>query len=136
MSRSLGLAMGSPVSTMPQNDFRGSWKASRATSEQAQEKVFSSLLRDSIGDGIRGALGQAILGVLVDQGLFDNASNVKEFHRKLQTVFGNGAFVIEKVVIKDLFRKLALPYISQEPFNYGDALEEARAAYSREARSK
>jgi hypothetical protein len=121
---------------MPQNDFRASWKAGRAMSKLEQEKVFSSLLRDSIGDGIRAALGEAILGVLAEQGLFDNASNPKEFHRKLQTVFGNGAIVIEKVVIKDLFRKLALPYISQEPFNYGDALEEARKAYSQETWAK
>jgi len=87
--------MGSPVSTIPQNDFRTSWKTNRTNSALAQEKTFSSLLNDSIGDGIRGALGQAILGVLTDQGLFDKASNPKEFQIKLQSVFGNGATVIE-----------------------------------------
>src|SRR2546427_56304 len=92
MSRSLALAMGSPVSTIPQNDFRTSWKTNRTNSALAQEKTFSSLLNDSIGDGIRGALGQAILGVLTDQGLFDRASNPKEFQIKLQSVFENGEF--------------------------------------------
>ena len=102
----------------------------------AQEKAFSSLLRDSIGDGIRGALGQAILGVLADQGLFDKASNPKEFQMKLQSVFGNGAIVIEKVIIKDLFRKLNIPYAPQGPFDYGEALESAREACAQEARTK
>ena len=83
MSRRLALAMGSPVSTIPQNDFRTNWKTNRTNSVVAQEKTFSSLLRDSIGDGIRGALGQAILGVLTDQGLFDKASDPKEFQKKL-----------------------------------------------------
>jgi hypothetical protein len=135
ISRSLGLAMGSPVSTMPQNDFRTTWKTNRMNSMLAQEKTFSSLLRDSIGDGIRGALGQAILGVLSDQGLFDKASNPKEFHAKLQSVFGNGAIVIERVIIKDLFRKLNISYTSQGPFDYREALERAREACVVEART-
>jgi hypothetical protein len=120
--------MGSPVSTMPQNDFRTTWKTNRMNFMLAQEKTFSSLLRDSIGDGIRGALGQAILGVLTDQGSFEKASNPKEFHAKLQSVFGNGAIVIERVIIKDLFRKLNIPYTSQGPFDYREALERAREA--------
>ncbi len=128
--------MGSPVSTMPQNDFRTNWKTARTNTMQAQEKTFSSLLRDSIGDGIRGTLGQAILGVLVDQGLFDRASDPKEFQLKLQSVFGNGATVIEKVIIKDLFRRLNIPYASQELFDYGEALERAREACVMEARTK
>ena len=136
MSRSLALAMGSPVSTIPQNDFRTSWNTNRTNSALAQEKTFSSLLNDSIGDGIRGALGQAILGVLTDQGLFDKASNPKEFQIKLQSVFGNGATVIEKVIIKDLFRKLNIPYTFQGPFNYGEALDKAREACTAEARTK
>jgi hypothetical protein len=102
----------------------------------AQEKTFSSLLRDSVGDGIRGALGQAILGVLADQGLFDKASDPKEFHMKLQSVFGNGATVIEKVIIKDLFRKLNIPYTLQGPFEYGEALETARETCAQEGRTK
>src|SRR5438552_9687365 len=115
MSRSLALAMSSSISHMPQNDFRASWKTSRTNSKLAQEKTFSSMLQLSIGEGVRAALGEAILGVLNGQGLFNEATTPKEFHRKLQTVFGNGATILEKVIIKDLFRKLNIPYNSQEP---------------------
>ncbi|OLD79022.1 hypothetical protein E6H18_02615 [Candidatus Bathyarchaeota archaeon] len=136
MSRSLALAMGSSISPIPQDDFRASWKTSRTNSKLAQEKTFSSMLQLSIGDGVKAALGQAILGVLNGQGLFNEATAPKEFHRKLQTVFGNGAIVLEKVIVKDLFRKLNIPYNSQEPFDYGEALERAKEACAMEAQTK
>src|SRR2546427_5569062 len=67
MSRSLALAMGSSISPIPQDDFRASWKTIRTNSKLAQEKTFSSMLQLSIGDGVKAALGQAILGVLNGQ---------------------------------------------------------------------
>src|SRR2546428_4383908 len=136
MSRSLALAMSSSVATMPQDDFRTTWKASRTNSRLAQEKTFSSMLQLSIGEGIRAALGEAILGVLNGQGLFNEATDPKEFHRKLQSVFGNGATILEKVIIKDLFRKLNIQYNSQEHFDYGEALERAKEACAVEAPTK
>ncbi len=120
--------MGSSASPIPQDDFRTSWKTAKTNSKLAQEKTFSSMLQLSIGEGVRAALGQAILGVLNGQGLFNEATSPKEFHKKLQTVFGNGATVLEKVIVKDLFRKLNIPYNSQEPFDYGEALERAKEA--------
>jgi len=128
MSRGMASLLGSPVSTIPQNDFRTNWKINRANQAQAQERIFSKMLQESISDGIRAALGQAILGVLTDQGLLDRVADPKEFHRKLQMVFGNGAAVIEKIVIKDLYRKINHAYIPQEPFSYADALEAAKTA--------
>src|SRR2546425_338446 len=136
MSRSLALAMSSSISHMPQDDFRANWKASRTNSKLAQEKTFSSMLQLSIGEGVRAALGQAILGVLDGQGLFSEATVPKEFHRKLQTVFGNGATVLEKVIVKDLFRKLNIPYNSQEHFDYGESLERAKEACATEVLTK
>ena len=136
MSRSLALLMASPVSRTSENDFRISWKANKENTANAQEKVFSSMLQHSVNEGVKAALGQAILGILTDQGLFDKVTDPKEFHRKLAMVFGNGATVIEKIIIKDLFRKLSLPYISQDYFNYGDDLERARQACSPETLSK
>ena len=121
---------------MPQDDFRTNWKITRTNSRLAQEKTFSSMLQLSIGEGVRAALGQAILGVLNGQGLFDEATDPKEFHKKLQSVFGNGAVVLEKVIVKDLFRKLNIPYNSQERFDYGEALEKAKDACTVEAPTK
>jgi len=124
--------MGSPASTLPQNALRQNWKAN--TIEQGG--VFSAVLNESIGEGIKAALGQAILAILKGQGVFDNASSPKEFHLKLQTVFGSGATVIEKIIIKDLFRRLNLHYVSQDSFNYGEDLEKAKKACPAEASSR
>ena len=136
MSRSSVLLMASPATGTSQNDFRVVWKTNRENAEKAQEKAFISMLQLSVNEGVKAALGQAILGILSGQGLFDNVTDSKEFHRKLQTVFGNGATVIEKIIIKDLFRKLSIPYSSQSSFNYGDDLGRAREACSSEMLSK
>ena len=135
MSRSNALLMASPAPRTSENDFRIAWKTNKESLAKAQEKVFASMLQLSVNEGIKAALGAAILGILTDQGLFNNISDPKEFHRKLQTVFGNGATVIEKIIIKDLFRKLSLPYASQDYFSYGDDLERARSACSQETPS-
>src|SRR5438477_10494098 len=110
MSRSLALAMGSSISTMPQDDFRASWKTSRTNSKLAQEKTFSSMLQLSIGEGVRAALGQAILGVLNGQGLFNEATAIWAFHRSLSSVFGSGGAVLEDVIGKDVVGRLNIPY--------------------------
>ena len=136
MSRSIALVMASPVPRTSENDFRTAWKTNKENATNAQERFFSSMLQHSVNEGVKAALGQAILGILSDQGLFDKVTDPKEFHRKLQTVFGNGATVIEKIIIKDLFRKLSLPYTSQDSFNYGEDLERARQACSSETPSK
>ena len=128
--------MGSSISPMPQDDFRASWKTNRTNSKLTQEKTFSSMLQLSIGEGVKSALGQVILGVLNSQGLFNEATAPKEFHKKLQTIFGNGATVLEKVIVKDLFRKLNIPYNSRDLFDYGEALEKAREACAVEAPTK
>src|SRR5207244_11144158 len=100
MSRSLALAMSSSISPMPQDDFRASWKTSRTNSKLAQEKTFSSMLQLSIGDGMKAALGQAIIGVLNGQVSLNEATAPKELHRKIQTICRNGAIGLERVVDK------------------------------------
>ena len=132
MSRGFALLMASPESRTSENDFRTAWKTDKENASNSREKVFSSMLQHSVNEGVKAALGQAILGILTDQGLFDKVTDPKEFHRKLQTVFGSGATVIEKIIIKDLFRRLNLSYTSQDYFNYGDDLERARQACSSE----
>src|SRR5207249_2085670 len=102
----------------------------------AHELTLATILHCTNGDAVRETLSETILGVLNGQGLFNEATAPKEFHRKLQTVFGNGATVLEKVIVKDLFRKLNIPYNSQDRFDYGEALERAKEACAVEVRTK
>jgi len=67
-----------------------------------------------------------VLEILTAKGLLDDASNSKEFDRKLQSIFGNGAAVLERIVVKDLNRKLGIPYNSEARLDYEKSLETAK----------
>jgi hypothetical protein len=42
----------------------------------------------------------------------------RELHRSLRSIFKEGAFTLEKVIIKELFRRLSLPYEEQTDFDF------------------
>jgi hypothetical protein len=90
------------------------------------EKAFSSILIDVVCGAVADALGRYVLDVLASKGLLDNSNDAKEFDRKLQSLFGNGAAVLERLVVKDLYRKLSIPYDSDASFDYGKSLETAK----------
>ena len=90
------------------------------------EKAFSSILIDVVCGAVADALGRYVLDILSSKGLLDNSNDAKEFDRKLQLLFGNGAAVLERLVVKDLYRKLSIPYDSDASFDYGKSLEVAK----------
>jgi hypothetical protein len=92
----------------------------------AAEKAFSSFLVSTVRDAVGDALGRNVLEILTSKGLLDVASNSKEFDRKLQLFFGNGAAVLERIVVKDLDRKLGIRYDSGAIFDYQKSLDTAK----------
>jgi len=92
------------------------------------ERAFSSVLLSTVREAVGNALGHNVLEILAAKGLLDDASNSKEFGRKLQSLFGNGAAVLERIVVKDLNRKLGIPYNSEARLDYEKSLETAREA--------
>lgn len=92
----------------------------------AAEKEFSSVLVTTVREAVGNALGRNVLEILTSKGLLDAASNSKEFDRKLQLLFGNGAAVLERIVVKDLNRKLGIRYDSEAGFDYEKSLAIAR----------
>ena len=84
------------------------------------------MLIDSVCDAVSNALGRYVLDVLASKGLLDHSSNAKEFDRSLQSIFGNGASVLERIIVKDLYRKLGIPYDSEAGFDYEKSLEAAK----------
>src|SRR5712691_7470836 len=108
------------------------------TSDQrfAAEKAFSSVLVSTVREAVGNALGHNVLEILTSKGLLDDASNSKEFDRKLQLLFGNGAAVLERIVVKDLNRRLGIRYDSEARFDYGKSLETAKEVCFMESRLK
>ena len=94
----------------------------RFTAERAFSSVLVSTVREVVGD----ALGRNVLEILTSKGLLDASNNAKEFDLKLQSLFGNGATVLERIVVKDLNRKLGIPYDSEARFDYEKSLETAK----------
>lgn len=99
---------------------------STGNSHIAHEKAFSILVKDCIRRAIGNALGQSVLGILLSTGLLDDATDPQDFHRQLLPTFGNGAAVLERLIVKELYRSLNIPDSSQEHFEYGEALAVAR----------
>jgi hypothetical protein len=53
-------------------------------------------------------------------------NNPRELHKSLRSIFKEGAFVLEKVIIKELFRRLDLPYEEQADFDFERHINHAR----------
>jgi len=90
------------------------------------ERAFSSVLVNTVREALENALGRNVLEILASKGLLDDAGNSLEFDRKLQSLFGNGATVVERIVVKDLNRKLGIPYNSEVRLDYRKSLETAK----------
>ena len=102
----------------------------------AAERAFSSVLVSTVREVVGDALGRNVLEILTSKGLLDASNNAKEFDLKLQSLFGNGAAVLERIVVKDLNRKLGIPYDSEARFDYERSLETAKEVCFVESRLK
>lgn len=113
-------------STNPHGSFKSVSTSLTPDQRLAAEKAFSSVLVSTVREAVGNALGHNVLEILTSKGLLDDASNSKEFDRKLQTLFGNGAAVLERIVVKDLNRKLGIRYDSEARLDYERSLETAK----------
>ncbi|MDW8023184.1 MAG: hypothetical protein RMJ15_05565 [Nitrososphaerota archaeon] len=53
----------------------------------------------------------------------------ERLHRDLLTIFGTGAKSIEKLIVKELFWRLNLPFEEKESFDFVEYVEHARELY-------
>lgn len=68
---------------------------------------------------MRNVLGQGgMQAALYHLKLDQHGKNPKEFHENLRTIFKDGATTLEKVIIKELYLTLGLPYREREPFDF------------------
>lgn len=57
--------------------------------------------------------------------LADYDKNPKEFHVRLTSIFNQGSVVIEKMIIKDLYKRLNVPSEGLPGFSYEEAVAHA-----------
>ena len=94
----------------------------------AEKRDFSSVLRESIQNGIRNVLGEGVLQAVRSRLQIDKCSQQpEEFHGQLSPIFGEGgAKTLETVIVKDLFQKLNLPITERRPFTFEAYVDQAR----------
>lgn len=92
-----------------------------------EEKAFNDLVANATRQGIKDTLGPDTVGILESKGFLDNVDEPVEFDRQLTSVFGNGAKVLERLVVKELYRELGISYNTQTPFSYQEFLAAAKA---------
>jgi hypothetical protein len=123
-------------STNPHTNLRSALKFAGPDQRLDAERAFSSVLVNTVREAIGNALGRNVLEILTSKGLLDDASNSTEFDRKLRSLFGNGAAVLERIIVKDLNWKLGIPYNSETRLDYQKSLETAKEICFVESRLK
>jgi hypothetical protein len=91
-----------------------------------EEKAFYDLVANATREGVRDTLGPDVAAILESKGFLENLNDPVEFDRQLTSVFGNGAKVLERLVVKELYHELGIGYNSQTPFNYRELLDAAK----------
>ena len=93
------------------------------------EKAFASLLTDTVVESMADILGENVLSLLISKGMLDHAENPGELERQLSSTFGNGSLVLERMIVKALYRKLGIRLDSSFGFDYAKALDAAKHVF-------
>ncbi|MCS4537863.1 MAG: hypothetical protein HYY67_03265 [Thaumarchaeota archaeon] len=74
---------------------------------QSANKEFANILSDSIQEGLKNAIGESgMQAVFFHLGLSEHIGDPEAFHHAMYPLFRDGTTVLEKIIVKELFRKL------------------------------
>jgi len=94
------------------------------------ESKFSQEYHRCVLDGLKSTLGESGMNAI----LFNIESNrcvedARTLHDELHGIFGDGAFTIEKVIVKELCRRLNVPYEKPKDFDFARSVGRARELF-------
>jgi hypothetical protein len=90
------------------------------------EFKFSEKLHECILDGLEYILGEiAMKAVIFYIELGDCIEDPSEFHKNLYAIFGEGTLILEKTIVKELFRRLNLSCEERSDFDFARCVNEA-----------
>lgn len=93
---------------------------------------FENTLHESIAEGLRNVLGDdGMHATLFNLQLIEYARNPGEFHKSLEIIYGKGAIILEKMIIKEMCRAFGIPYRETEPFGFANYCESAKNLLTR-----
>jgi len=78
-------------------------------------------------DGLRQVIDESGIEALLFNIEFGQClDNPAAFHRNLYAIFNEGAIVLEKIIVKELFRRLNMPYTVRGDFDFARCVSQAR----------
>jgi len=94
------------------------------------ESDFVETLHESMLEGLRKVIGDSgIRALFFNIELSQYLDEPGKFHRNLYAVFNEGAIVLEKVIVKELFRRLNMPYKVRGDFDFARCISEAKKRF-------
>jgi hypothetical protein len=90
------------------------------------EFKFSQVLHDCILDVLENVQSESCVKIIifyVESGQY--VDDPSEFHINLHVLLGSGANVLEKMIVKELFRRLNIPYEERGDFDFARYVNEA-----------
>jgi hypothetical protein len=106
--------------------------------EQEISQEVGSLFKQTIDGSMRAVLGEeARKATLFHLQVPDYEKHPKEFHVHLGVMFKQGAQVIEKVIVRDVYNRLDLRFDEDGNFDYENSMKFAsKEAYKRQSEWK
>jgi len=97
---------------------------------QTVESEFLEILHGSMLDGLRQVISDSgIKALFLNIESSQYLDDPETFHGNLYAVFNEGAIVLEKVIVKELFRRLNMPYKTRGDFDFARCISEARKRF-------
>ncbi len=103
------------------------YESPEASSQLGFEGGFFSTLRQCVLNTLTDVLGKPALGALVSHyHLDERARSPDQIHQILGTLFGNGAVVLEKLILREICKELCVPLEEQPVFEFQTAVLAAK----------
>jgi len=96
---------------------------------------FSIVLYESFCDGLKNTLGEGVMQVIIfhlQLARSEKIDNIEQLDHNLRSIFDVGAVTLEKIMVKELFRKLNAPYKGEDSFDFVRYVDLARKFYEEE----
>ena len=95
------------------------------------EAEFNAILKESFTATVRAVLGGSPGDALLFYLDFSSSGDPAELVEKMRDVIGSGSPVIERLILKDLYDRLMLPYAERANPEFIAEVESARARHAR-----
>ena len=92
---------------------------------------FTKLLHGCMLDKLEELIGKNTTKLLLFHFKLDqNIANPREFHRRLELLLSEGAMILEKSIVRELYRRLNISYDEASPFEFEKCVDRAKKVFA------